>query len=174
MKPKTDVIFQWVGFGDGHFRGWNSWCRVRIWKSGQIIVLMSDLDEDTGTSITNSVENVMSLIRQTYELIEPITWIEHYPRHNAILLAQRSANAQLKQQVGEERANRKIKRDFMYQEGFSTVICEWNGKHYCEPKWQHFKPDNSLLKDIETDMNHCDRLPLVVAQVIVNRQVVER
>lgn len=167
MKPKTDVIFQWVGFGDGHFKGWNSWCRVRIWKSDRTIVLMSDLDEeDTGTSITNSVENVMSLIRQTYELTESITWIEHYPRHNAI--------AQLKQRIGSVRAYRKIKRDFLYQETFSIVFCEWNGKHYQNPKWQHFKPDNPLLKDIETDMKSCDRLPLVVAQVVVNRQVVER
>ena len=167
MKPKSDVIFKWVGFGDGHFRGWKSWCRVRIWKSNRTIVLMSDLDEeDTGTSITNSVENVMTLIHQTYELQEPITWIEHYPRHNAI--------AQLKQRIGEERANRKIQRDFMYQEGFSIVSCSWDGKRYCEPLWQHLDTNNPLLKTIETDMNHCDGLPLVVAQVIANRQVVER
>lgn len=166
MKPETDVIFQWIGFGDGHFRGWNSWCRLRIWRN-KSIVLMSDLDEkDAGTSITNSIENIMSLIRKTYELTEPITWIEHYPRHNL--------QAQLKQRIGAERAKRRIQRDLIYQEEFSTVFCDWDGERYREPKWQHFKSGHPLLEEIETDMNHCEHLPLVVAQVAVNRQVVER
>ncbi|MCG5062196.1 MAG: hypothetical protein KA714_30580 [Limnoraphis sp. WC205] len=168
MKPETDVIFQWVGFGSGQYRGWNSFCRVRIFKTqDRTIVLMSDLDRDkeTGTSITNSVENVMTLIDQMYQLAGPIIWIEHYPRHNAI--------AQLKKEIGEERANRKIKRDFLYQETFSHVTCNWDGERYQNPNWNYLR-DHPVLDMIETNMNGCDRLPLVVVQVVVNRQVVNR
>jgi|GEM_PF-3571488 len=170
MKPETDVIFQWIGLGNGQYRGWASFCRVRIFATqDRTIVLMSDLDRDkeTGTSITNSVENVMMLIRRMYQLkgTSPIIWIEHYPRHNRI--------AQLKKEIGIERANRKIKRDYLYKETFSHVTCHWDGKCYRNPNWNYLNV-HPVLETIEISMIGCDCLPLVAAQVIVDRHVIER
>jgi hypothetical protein len=63
----------------------------------------------------------------------------------------------------------------------SAITCNWDGERYHTPNWNYLH-DHPVLDMIETNMNGCDReasrnenrLPLVVAQVAVNRQVVNR
>lgn len=88
----VDEIFRWRGFGYPHEQrqqdcGWESVCWIRVYqRDGSAIVLASDLDDDvtypdgTGTSITNSAENMMRLVVERYGL-DPahLTFIEHYP-----------------------------------------------------------------------------------------------
>ncbi|WGV29194.1 hypothetical protein [Halotia branconii] len=94
-----DTLFVWKGGGhELHQRNpkcWDSKCRLRIYQAYLMpnIIICSDLDEsDTGTSITNSVENLATLIWQKYskEELSPssghlgnqFVFIEHYPYHN--------------------------------------------------------------------------------------------
>jgi hypothetical protein len=84
------------------------------------IIICSDLDEEyTGTSITNSVENVATLIWKKYaeEFLSRnpcFVFIEHYPYHN-----------------------RKDKEP----ENFSLVQFNWNGQQFCQPRWSPLSPN---------------------------------
>lgn len=124
----VDTIFTWKGIGhelqQKNSRWWDSKCQLRIYRSYSMpsIVICSDLDEsDTGTSITNSVENVATLIWQQYSQLQILSnpgfmFIEHYPYHN--------------------RTEYEAK-----PENFSLVQFNWNGNKFSQPRWSPLTSD---------------------------------
>jgi hypothetical protein len=85
-----EQTFEWEGHGcPRDFAGWQSFCRLRIYaRDGNTtpVIVVSDIPDrvkypdGTGTSITNSAENLARLIIQTFT-INPydFVFIEHYP-----------------------------------------------------------------------------------------------
>ncbi|WP_196520842.1 hypothetical protein [Nostoc sp. WHI] len=121
-----DTIFTWKGAGhelqQSNPKYWDSICQLRIYQSYSMpsIIICSDLDEeDTGTSITNSVEGLATLIWRQYHnqelsphrcLGHGFLFIEHYPR------------------------NKRSKRD-KEPEDFSLVQFNWDGQRFSQPRW---------------------------------------
>ncbi|MCC5618458.1 hypothetical protein LC605_25905 [Nostoc sp. CHAB 5836] len=127
-----DTIFTWKGSGQPmqqrNSNCWDSRCQLRIYQAYSMpnIVICSDLDEeDTGTSITNSVEGLATLISQQYQntvlsrprwcLGNDFLFIEHYP-HN-----KRSENKK--------------------PEEFTLVQFNWDGKQFYQPRWSPLTPN---------------------------------
>jgi len=81
MLLAVDEIYTWTGFGNG-FCNWDSRCRIRIFRPHpeQIVVIASDLGQDSGTSITNCADHLATLVVRDFAL-DPtlLLWIEHYP-----------------------------------------------------------------------------------------------
>jgi len=81
MLLAVDQVYTWTGFANG-FGKWDSRCRIRIFRPHpeQIVVIASDLGEDSGTSITNCAEGLATLVVKDFAL-DPalVLWIEHYP-----------------------------------------------------------------------------------------------
>lgn len=81
MPSMVDETYTWRGFGNG-FGKWDSRCRIRVFRPHpeQIVVIASDLGEDSGTSITNCAEGLANLVVRDFAL-DPdlLLWIEHYP-----------------------------------------------------------------------------------------------
>lgn len=117
-QPDIDLIGIWKGFGylDRPNSQWDSKARIRLWTGDNCrLVVKSDLDEqDSGTSITNSSENLATLIRRDFNLDGTILWFEHYPRHNTSEAIRRAS--QLKEEV-------------------SLVAYDWDGQRYRSPCW---------------------------------------
>ena len=121
-QPYIDLIGIWKGFGYPDHRNfqWDSKARIRIWNGNNChFVVFSDLDEpDSGTSITNSSENLATFIRRDFHLDGTILWFEHYPRHNTPECI-RQANH--------------------WQEEVSIVTYTWDGQKYLSPRWVYIK-----------------------------------
>jgi hypothetical protein len=58
-------------------------CRIRIYQEdGQDpVVICSQLPENTNTSVTNMAEYLAAEVIEEHSLTTPLTWIEHYSRH---------------------------------------------------------------------------------------------
>jgi hypothetical protein len=87
------------------------------------IVILSELEENEGMSVTNLVEHLATDVYNKFlkeYLPEQITWIEHYP----------------------ENAYRSIKNKI----SFSLVTLEWYGdrKAFYHPRWKHIKSINEV------------------------------
>lgn len=110
----TDEIFQWKGWANG-YGNWISFCRIRIYQDqGKTIVIASDCGPESGTSITNCVENLVPLVMINYQLNPYQTfWIEHYPQSQC--------------------------KDF--DESFSEVLLHRKGNKLCNPIWKHRKKE---------------------------------
>jgi len=56
-----DQIYQWTGFGDGQGL-WTSQCRLRLYRPPrtEMIVIVSDLGSESGTSVTNCAAQLAS------------------------------------------------------------------------------------------------------------------
>lgn len=151
MRKIQDCIIVWKGFGNG-FGNWESKCRARIYSKSQgsdvyQVVLFSDLGEDSGSSITNSVESVCTLVANFFALSAP-TFIEHYPRHN-------------------------IKYDESFdKEDFSLVICSkannvFSGNNYFKyglfksPSWRYISKSDVESVIGSTSMNSANLLPTI-------------
>lgn len=105
-NPMINEIFKWKGWGDG--RGnWVSFCRIRIYETPQnSVVIASDCGPNSGTSITNCVENLVPLVVAYYSLNPYRTvWIEHYP-------------------------------ELSLSETFSEVMLQRKGNKLCNPIWK--------------------------------------
>ncbi|MDP9439516.1 MAG: hypothetical protein M3P49_12365, partial [Actinomycetota bacterium] len=63
--------------------GARSKCRVRVYEPldarDSVVVVVSELPENTGTSITNAAEVIAAEIAHAYRLSTPYVYIEHYP-----------------------------------------------------------------------------------------------
>lgn len=86
-------IFNWQGNGSKHGGFWESCCRLRIYNSYCVphIVLVEELAENEGTSITNSAENLATLIKKEYAnfLSHPgFLYLEYYPPSETFSLVQ--------------------------------------------------------------------------------------
>ena len=78
---KADITFKWQGLGDGLGK-WESKCRIRHYQNeeGQEIVIATELQENTGTSITNACEHLAMMVVEYLNIdITRLVWIEHYP-----------------------------------------------------------------------------------------------
>jgi hypothetical protein len=78
-------VFKFKGMGVH-----DSKCGVRIVVEGQkATVFLTELDDNPGTSVTNAVEDIATLLYKESNLLvgippEAITWIEHYPQRGTI------------------------------------------------------------------------------------------
>lgn len=102
--------FNYKGYGNC-----NSICGVDIEKlaDGRTIVVLTELPENTGTSVTNMVEYLATEIYHSFLKGIPtqnIFWIEHYPERKP------------------------------FPETFDRVIMTWDGQKFKNPKWERLLP----------------------------------
>ena len=77
-----DEIFQW---GELAYKRAailrRSKCRLRIYNHSNVTtVIVTELPENEGRSITNDAEKIINLACQKYELcFNDVAWLEHYP-----------------------------------------------------------------------------------------------
>lgn len=78
MNLALDAVFP---FRAGNGR--RSRCRVRIYEPldgrDSVVVVVSELASNTGTSITNAAEVIAAEVAHAYRLPTPLIYIEHYP-----------------------------------------------------------------------------------------------
>lgn len=102
-------IFEFEGF-------WKceSKCGVTIKKQDEkITVILTELDDNPGTSITNAYEEIATkLHNEQLQHVDPtsIRWIEHYSSKR-------------------------------YGETFDEVSLHWDGRKYSSPVWTRLKDD---------------------------------
>ena len=71
----VDTIYQCTASNTTRLR-----CRLRIYRQdGQDIVLLSELPDNPGMSITNACSELLAAVASTYALDETALYIEHYP-----------------------------------------------------------------------------------------------
>lgn len=92
-----------------------------IEKEKSCMVILTELPDNDGTSVTNMVENLATdiytnFLQRDYQPSE-VMWIEHYPEEHY-------AHGGL-----------------LHKETFDEVIMTWNGKKFAHPKWLHMKTD---------------------------------
>jgi hypothetical protein len=76
-----DIIFTWQSVG----HTFDSKCRLRIYQleCDRTVIIVSQLPNNTGRSITNAAEHLIQLVRFQYNLTPAkMMWIEHYPSYN--------------------------------------------------------------------------------------------
>jgi hypothetical protein len=88
MNKIIDQTLEWKGHGDPqNFARWNSFCRLRVYQGDTVaVIVVSDISDraqythGTGTSITDSAENLARKVVEQFKL-DPGTFIfiEHYP-----------------------------------------------------------------------------------------------
>lgn len=92
--------------------GYESVCGLEITKSnGKVKVVLTELPENKGTSVTNFVEHLATLVYHRYledTPIENIVWVEHYPWSR-----------------------------FLQRETFDQVKMDWDGKAFSHPQWKY-------------------------------------
>jgi hypothetical protein len=69
-----------------HYRGyWSDGgkCRIRIYRThgDKPVVICSQLPENKNTSVTNMAEYLAAEVIEKHGLPTPLSWIEHYPKH---------------------------------------------------------------------------------------------
>lgn len=105
-----------------HYKGYSgcrSICGLKIIRRflGEIYVVLTELKDNQGTSITNAIENIATKIYKEYmqdTAVHDIHWIEHYGQCS-------------------------YKKDGTAKdESFSLVKLTWNNQKGCfqDPKWQ--------------------------------------
>lgn len=76
-------VFKFKGIGTC-----DSYCGVEIMRRGRAAtVILTELPDNPGTSVTNAIENIATLIykeRLSDMAADAITWIEHYPQREKI------------------------------------------------------------------------------------------
>ncbi len=81
MANTVDQTYVWRGCGD-RFGEWEFCCRLRIFDVHPelLIVIVSNLRCDNGTTITNCAEQLATNVVKDFNL-DPrsLTWIEHLP-----------------------------------------------------------------------------------------------
>lgn len=113
MSLRKSLKHQYKGIGDC-----DSQCYIRIYEGfgrdeGMVVVIVTQIIEDDGTSITNWVEQLATAIT-TAERISPnrLIWIEHYP---------------------EERDE----FDVESEESYKRVTFDYSRGAYRDPEWHH-------------------------------------
>ena len=74
-----DIRFEYKGFGDC-----DSHCNIKIFRSTKdrfVMVMATELPDNTGTSITHMAEPLATEVCRQYNISpHKLIWIEHYPR----------------------------------------------------------------------------------------------
>lgn len=85
-------------------------CGLNIFQRGEkIIVIFSELPDNPGTSITNFIEHLATMVyRQKLSdyPVKSIRWFEHYPRNR------------------------------IREETLDEVFLDWNGERFYNPRWK--------------------------------------
>lgn len=67
------MIYEYKGFGNCESK-----CKIEVHSN---IVIATELDDNTGTSITNYAETLATMICKQFSILpEELIWIEHYPK----------------------------------------------------------------------------------------------
>jgi len=76
MEADNDIIFFYTPPG----RGVRARCRIRIYRAHAAVVVITELPDNPGTSVTNAIEYIATCVMHDYKL-DPrtTTWVEHYP-----------------------------------------------------------------------------------------------
>jgi hypothetical protein len=102
-------IFHYKGF-----HGCDSKCGLEIKRHDEkITVVLTELDDNPGTSVTNMIEHLATMVYHQFLKgipVENITWIEHYPKTS-------------------------------FGETFDRVFLHWNGEIFSNPKWERIKEE---------------------------------
>lgn len=97
-----------------HYKGFwscDSKCGMKIIRDdreGQVTVSLTELPDNPGTSVTNMIEQLATMVYIKFlkdTPIERITWIEHYPKTSS-------------------------------GEIFDKVIMDWDGQKFSNPRWE--------------------------------------
>ncbi len=103
---------EYLGYGIHESR-----CGVKIVrKENQTTVILTELPNNPGTSITNCFEDIATKIyKERFQHLEPtsIRWIENYPVEEGSI--------------------------FHHEETFDEVTLEWDGNQYRHPHWKRIK-----------------------------------
>jgi hypothetical protein len=128
-------LFRWHGWFSGPEP--NSKCLLRLYANkGKIYAIGQQLRPPAGTSITNDVENLASLVfeicKKEYGLtsIEDFKWIEFYPKEC----------------------------NLVWKDQYDLVHMKWDGERYYHPEWERVnyqivrvmiggEPPKSLLRE---------------------------
>lgn len=106
----VDTIFYYKGFV-----GCKSKCGLTITKEGKkVTVILTELPSNHGTSVTNMIEDLATMIYWQFLKdvpVENIEWIEHYPPTDSLNLP----------------------------ETFDRVVMKWDGKQFSHPQWKRIK-----------------------------------
>lgn len=108
------IVYPYKGF-----HGFPSKCGIDIVKHNDtFIVILTELPDNSGTSITNIIESLATMVYYQFlngVPIEKIIWIEHYPpsRHR--------------------------------EETFDEVTFKWNGKYFFSPRWKRISPSELTI-----------------------------
>lgn len=74
-----DIRYEYKGFGDC-----DSHCNLKIYRSAgnlAVMVIATELADNTGTSITHMAERLATEVCRQYNISpQKLIWIEHYPR----------------------------------------------------------------------------------------------
>lgn len=74
--PENDFAHWYSGY---HGNEKNAVCQVRIYHvKKQRIVILTQLPENEGLSVTNGVEKIATEVQQIYSLRSDTIWLEHY------------------------------------------------------------------------------------------------
>jgi len=110
-------IYEYNGF-------WNckAKCGIDIEKKkDHCVVMLTELDDNTGTSITNAYEQLATEIYNAKLKSEytpqQILWVEHYPDRG------HSGGSP------------------MFEESFAEVTMRWDGHKFSTPQWIHIRPN---------------------------------
>jgi len=95
------------------FHGFKSKCGLEIKKTADgVTVVFTELPDNPGTSVTNFIEHLATLV-YTHVLkdcpLESIRWVEHYPATS------------------------------FREETYDEVTLDWNGQRFVNPRWKRLK-----------------------------------
>jgi hypothetical protein len=129
-SPNENRVLRYRAFPGQSFV---SSCRVRIYNTApRAVVIISELPENDGTSVTNAAQTIATLVVQQYRLDPAQTiWVEHYPdRHD-----QRPPQARYEQEYDVPDL------PSVYGESFDVVTFVWDdaGRAH-RPEWHHITP----------------------------------
>lgn len=105
----VNTTYQWTGSN-----GTQAHCGLRIFpRTGKHVVILTEMDSNTGISVTNDCEHLATLVLRDYELHPNFTiWIEHYSPHS------------YSQNPGADES-----------ETYDLIQFNWNGQHFSAPRW---------------------------------------
>ncbi len=112
-----DEIYEYLGYFNSE-----AFCKVRVFYGLNDIVIIEELRENTGTSITNMIEVLATQLLDKYNLsCGSVTWLEYYGYCTG--------------DIGES---------------WSIVTFDWDGVQYKHPQWKHIDyKDAKKILDIE-------------------------
>lgn len=106
-----------------HYEGWNkrpAKCGLEyIRQKDSVMVVLTELNDNPGTSVTNMVEHLATMIFNEHlkddYTPEQVQWVEHYPDRGG------------------------TPEHPMFAESWDMVTMKWDGEKFSKPEWKHLK-----------------------------------